>query len=269
MKLRRVPLVIISILLISFGLSAVYLLRPFETWMQLSLLPLARVFNNFGFGVGQVLRPAPDSKQLIADVRELEARLASISVDYVKLRSLEEENLSLRKLAGFLESSGYDHVGAQVIARSSDPRSATVLIDRGAADGLENGMAVIMEDGIFIGKITLLREHVSTVTLVSDKRSRIAVARAGSKALAGVLQGEGNGVASLRLIPQNAALQRDVLLVTASLEDKIPPNLPIAVVNQVEGRPTDPFKSASLQPLARLDQIHLVVVLRPIVLRPQ
>ncbi len=269
MFLRRASFLFISIVLIGLLLYAAQLLRPIEIGARWSLLPVARVFAGFGFSLSHLLAPTSETKKLAANVRELEARLSSISVDYVKLRSLEEENLALRKLAGFLESSGYDHVGARVIARSSDPRVATILIDRGAADGLENGMAVVMEDGVFVGKLTLLREHVSSVTLVADQRSRIAVSLAGSKSLAGMVQGVGSGVARLLLIPQSELLKRDSLLVTASLEDKIPPHLPVALVNQVEGQPTDSFKTASLQPLARVDQINLVVVLRPIVLRPR
>lgn len=260
--------ILVSLLLALFLLHVSGVLRPIESGARTILLPFARTFSHLSSSGTLFFARRESYKALEERVREFEARLASLAVDYVKLRSLEEENRSLRKLATFLESSGYDAFGARVIARSSDPRTATILIDRGASDGLENGMAVVMENGIFVGKIISLREHISTVMLIADRRSRVAVSIAGSQQLAGMVQGEGNGVARLLLVPQTEPLARNDVVVTASLEDKIPPLLPLAMVNRIDGKRTDPFKTASLQPLARVDRITLVAVLRPAALRP-
>jgi rod shape-determining protein MreC len=186
----------------------------------------------------------------------------------VKLRALEEENRSLRELASFLKESGYDRVGARVIARSTDPRTASILIDRGAKDGLELGQAVVADEGFFVGKIIALTDRVATVLLASDPESRVAAAKAGERKLIGLVQGEGNGVARLSLVPQTVELKRDDVIVTAGTEEKIPPNLVVALVNEPEGKETDPFKTASLEPVLQAGQLDLVVVLRPTALRP-
>lgn len=247
--------------------AAAGFIRPVQSVLHAALLPLARGFAVVGVesGGGET---EGDPAALRDRIRDLESRLTTFSVDYVKLRALEEENRSLRKVAAFLSESGYDHVGARVIARSTDAHTARVLIDRGSNDGLENGMAVIAEDGVFVGKIVSLSERVATVRLVSDEQSRLAASIAGSSGLSGLVKGEGNGVATLTLVPQTQPLERDTVVVTAGTEEKIPPNLAIALVNGVEGKPTDPFKTASLEPLARMDRLDLVVVLRPAALRP-
>ena len=144
-----------------------------------------------------------------------------------------------------------------------------MVIDRGARDGLQIGMAVIAGDGIFVGKISALEEDVSTILLVSDHASRIASARAGTHTLFGIVEGEGNGVARLTLVPQAQTLAQNDIIVTAGTEEKIPGDLAIGLVNDVQGQPTDPFKTATIEPLARPDTLGLVVVLRPAVLRPK
>jgi len=263
-----IPLIVLSLIVAIGLLHLVGVLRPVEQGVRWALIPVARVFGIVGSETGQRTAPAPDIDTLQNHVHELEARLASVSVDYVKLRALEEENSSLKELSSFLHSSGYDHVGARIIARSTDPQVASVLIDRGTVDGLETGMAVIVGDGVFVGKIISLTQNVSTVLLVSDHRSRVASARAGAKKLFGIVEGKGNGVANLTLVPQAETLNRDDIIVTAGTEDKIPGNLAIGLVNDIQGQPTDPFKTATIEPLARPDALSLVVVLRPGALRP-
>jgi rod shape-determining protein MreC len=252
---------------IFFRLIGVF--SPLEGLFRAALLPVARGVSAIGSAVGGAVRPNPDAPVLKARVAELEARLTSISVDYVRLRALEEENRSLQSLTGYLRQSGYDHVPARVIARSIDPRSATILIDRGSKDGVETGMAVIVGEGVFVGKVTALKERVSTVTLVSDEESRIAASLAGEHRLVGLIEGRGNHVARLTLVPQAEKLAVDDIIVTAGTEDKIPADLVIGSVNAIDGKPTDPFKSAALEPMVQSDSLNLVSVLLPTALRPE
>jgi rod shape-determining protein MreC len=244
------------------------LLQPVENGIRFALMPVARAFAAVGSATNQSGPNGETVQSLEQKNTELESRLSSISVDYVELRSLEEENRSLRKVANFLNDSGYDHVGARVIARTTDPQLASVLIDRGSADGLETGMAVVAEDGVFVGKVTSISERVATVTLTADPQSQVAASLAGVHQLIGLVQGEGNGVARLTLVPQSQPLKANDIIVTAGTEEKVPANLAIALVNQVDGKPTDPFKTATLEPLTRVDKLDLVIVLRPAALRP-
>ncbi|MBU1349081.1 rod shape-determining protein MreC [Patescibacteria group bacterium] len=264
----RIAIIVAAIVFGTAILRVAGALQPVEDLLRTVTLPIGRVFASLGTGVRDAVWTAPDVAHLEERNTELEARLTALAVDYVRLRSLEEENRSLRALTGFLDRSGYDSVPARIIARSADPRDATILIDRGSRDGVETGMAVVADEGVFVGKVTSLKERIATVTLVSDVRSRVAAASPGRGSLFGLVEGSGNRVARLTLVPQQVALASDDVVVTAGTEEKIPPNLLIGLVNDVEGKPTDPFKSASLEPLANIDRIDLVIVLRPEALRP-
>lgn len=266
---RRIPLIVtlIGAVLAVALLYAIGALRPIQDGLRYVLLPAARLLSVVGSGIGLDVYGS-DVGALRSQVKDYESRLAAISVDYVKLRSLEEENRLLRETSKFLSTSAYDHVGARIIARNIQGKSANILIDRGTDDGLEKGMAVIAGDGIFIGKLTSLGRNISTVTLLSDMESRVAASPLSSRHLFGLVQGMGNGVSKLTLVPQTEELKHDDVLVTAGTEEKVPANLALALVDEVEGKPTDPFKTASLVPLARVDQLSLVVVLRPAVLSP-
>jgi len=233
------------------------LFRPIGETARFVTLPIIRMVSGWSSSAAN----SGDSR-----VKELESRVASLSVDYVRLKALEEENRTLRAQARFLDRSGYDSVGARVIGRDVSGKRALLTIDRG---GEELGQAVITDQGVFIGKISQIFERVATVELVTDPRSRVAAALQADGQLAGIIEGRGNGAAALTYIPSSQSVVADQLVVTAGTEDKVQGNLPIGVVNTVEGKATDPFLSATIEPLVSLDRVVFVSVLRPTALRPR
>lgn len=267
---RRLPVsTLIAIFVFAFGILWIAGgLALIQRGVRTALLPVARLFSSVGAYVGERTSQGQTVSSLKEQVSSLEGRLASVSVDYVHLKALEEENKSLKNISGFLTENRYDHVSAQVIARHIDNHHAEIMIDRGLLDGLENGMAVIAEGGVFVGKIVSIREHIATVMLTTDEQSRLAASVSGANRLSGMVQGEGNGVAKMTLIPHSEAIEPNTVIVTAGTEEKIPPNLAIGLVDRVDGTPIDPFKTATLQPLVQTYRLDLVVVLRPAALRP-
>ncbi len=194
---------------------------------------------------------------------QCEARLQTRIVDAARMSALEQENRLLRAQASFLAESGYDHVGARVIGRRIDHVHARLLIDRGTNDALEEGQAVITESGLLVGKIIETGSRISTVELLTDIDSRIAVASAKDGQLIGVLEGRGNGATLLTYVPSSVDVLADDLLLTAGTEEKIPPRLAIGVVNSVTRTAKDPFYQASVDPTLRIERVSFVSVLRP------
>ena len=196
-------------------------------------------------------------------IEALQRQLATNVVDKTRMQALESENALLRSQAAFLTTSGFESVGARVISREVRSARALLLIDRGRVDRLEIGQPVIIGEGIFVGKISALQERTATVELVTDAHSRVAVSLLDQRHLIGVLEGRGNGVSILTYIPSTEKLARDQILVTAGTEDKVPPYLPVGIINAVDGKPTDPFLNATVDPLLPVDRILLVSVLLP------
>ena len=241
-------------------LSLAGLLRPVADLLRWTTLPVVRLSAQ----AAQALGRQTDGGKISAERgRQFEARLTRLAVDYVRLRTLEEENRSLRTQAHFLETSGYDNVGAQVISRQLDGGQARFIIDRGRKDRLEIGQAVVTNEGVFVGKVMVINERTAIVELLTDPEGRTAAMRIGTARLIGVIEGRGNGAAMLTYIPASEKISPEQLVVTAGTEEKVPANLPIGIINAVEGKPTDPFWNASIEPLVPLDRIAFVSILRP------
>ncbi len=247
------------ILVILVGL---FLLRaPLGRLAQRVFLPVITRFSGWAERIDHAGRSValPNDGSL----ERCEERLQTRIVDAGRLSALEQENRLLRAQASFLTESGYDHVGARVIGRRIDQIHARLLIDRGTNDALEEGQAVITENGLLVGKIVETGSRVSTVELLTDADSRIAVASAKDGQLIGVLEGRGNGATLLTYIPSSVDVAADDLLLTAGTEEKIPPRLAIGVVNSVTRTSKDPFYQASVDPTVRIERLSFVSVLRP------
>lgn len=253
---------IIKGLVILACIGALFVLRGLITDLaQRFFLPVVIRFSGWANRIDHAGRSVALPNE--GSIERCEERLQSRIVDAARLSALEQENRLLRAQASFLADSGYDHVGARVIGRRIDHIHARLLIDRGTNDAIEEGQAVIAENGLLVGRIVEANSRVSTVELLTDVDSRIAVASAKDGQLIGVLEGRGNGAALLTYIPSSVDVIADDLLLTAGAEEKIPPRLPIGIVNAITRTSKDPFYQASVDPAIRIERLSFVSVLRP------
>lgn len=266
MRLPRIFIFIGAIVVLAI-LSLSGLLHPLGDLGRRVTLPIIQKLSAIPRSVASF---AEGSDQTSRDVRiqNLQRQLAAVVIEKGKMDALQEENQQLRAQAKFLTTSGFASVGARVISRDVRANRALLFIDRGRRDHVEVGQPVVVGEGIFIGKVSALEERVSTIELLTDPNSRVAVSPLDQKRLVGVLEGRGNGATVLTYIPSSEHLTRDQILVTAGTEDKVPQNLPLGIINAVEGKTTDPFLNAAVDPLVSLDRVLLVSVLQPEALRP-
>ncbi len=234
---------------------------PATHLLQQALLPLISHFSYWAERINEGGRAiaVPDE----ASLQACESRLQNRIVDSARLSALEQENQLLRAQASFLNEAGYDHVGAEVIARRIEPIHARLLINRGTNDAIETGDVVVAERGLVIGRIVEAQSRLSTVELLTDIDSRLAIASAKDGQLIGVLEGRGNGATVLTYIPSSVDVAADDLLLTAGTEEKIPPRLAVGVINTITRNSKDPFYEASVDSVVRIERLSFVSVLRP------
>ena len=198
-----------------------------------------------------------------AEIQRLHEQVAALAVDGAHVTALEAENTLLRQQAHVALQSGFTSLGAQVVSRSMTPDRAAIVIDRGQQDQIEVGEAVLAGDGYFVGKISAIGFRTATVELLTDPHSRVAATLSGETRALGVVEGRGNGAARMTYIPASQAIKKDQIITTSGTEEKIPGHLPLGLVNAIEGKNTDPFVSAILEPLMPLEQLTFVTVLQP------
>jgi len=179
-----------------------------------------------------------------------------------QMQSLMEENRRLRALLDATTGRDFEYRFAEMVQVNLDPFSHQVIIDRGSADGVFTGQAVLDGSGV-MGQVGDVRLHMSDVLLISDPDHALPVqlARTGLRTVA-----FGTGETTTLLLP-NVPLQADVrpgdLLVTSGLGDRFPPGFPVAEIESVDRDNGETFAEVRARPLAALDRGREVLLVIP------
>jgi rod shape-determining protein MreC len=180
--------------------------------------------------------------------------------DLLTLEALRSENDRLRALLGAKERVPTEGVLAEILYAGRDPFVRKVIVDRGDAQGVKLGQAVIDADGV-VGQVTRVYPLLSEVTLLTHKDHSIPV-QIVRNGMRGVAYGSGDGsTLDLRHMATNAEVQEGDLLVTSGLDSIYPPGLPVATVRSVERTAGFAFARIRATPAAGIDRHRQVLVL--------
>ncbi|RVT52669.1 rod shape-determining protein MreC [Rubrivivax albus] len=239
---------------------------PLRTAVATALLPLQRALMvpvELMRGGGGYLQGLQQAQAEAAEARRAQALL---SQQAARADELARENQALRELLALAPARVPRQRAAEVLFESPDPYSRKLVIDRGQAQGLRPGSAVISPDGV-LGQVTRLYPLSAEVTLLSDRDAAIPVLnlRTGQRAAAfGGVRGEGDATMELRFVAANVDIAEGDRLQTSGLDGIYPSGLAVATVRRVERRAEGGFARVLLAPAAPGDGVRHVLVIDPL-----
>lgn len=207
---------------------------------------------------GGFLRNFWRTPELEKEIFALKSRVSELDFKLAENSALTAENASLKELLGFKEKNNYNLVTARVVGSDPDATIRAVIIDRGSEDGITRGDAVIVGNGVFVGKVERVSAGRSTVLLPTDPRSAVSVMLSDRPEADGVAQGEKGLVILMTLIPQHAQVAEGDKVVTTGRENMVPRGLLLGAIESVTRVPSEPFMSATIVPA--LDPLTLTAV---------
>lgn len=193
---------------------------------------------------------------------ELKGRLDLLSLENGQLRELAGQALRLQALLAFPGEPRWRMSGARVVAHEIGPSGAldSILIDKGAQVGAKLDAPVISPTGA-VGRILRVSPHWSTVLLLTDPNSRLAVMGRDSRTT-GILSGQGpREPLSVLYVPVNAPIEPGEVLITSGMAGLFPKGIPVARVTKVERSDISLFKNVLAEPLVDFRTVEEVLVL--------
>jgi rod shape-determining protein MreC len=198
----------------------------------------------------------------IGTLRTENARLtdevARLRQENAKLRESAQDADHLRRLLGFKEPT-YRTVAARVIGRDPSHWFNTLLVDRGAVDGVHRNDAAVTSDGL-VGHVIETSGSWARVLLVLDPRSAVGVL-VGRSRDAGVAEGQGQVVLHVKYLSRDADVHPGDAVITAGLGEIYPRGLPVGQVIGVSRSEGDLFQEALVRPSADLNHIEEMLLL--------
>ena len=176
----------------------------------------------------------------------------------LRFELLELENQRLRELLDMSRRVEVKSIAADILYNAPDPFARKVILDRGAQQGVEAGLAVVDAKGV-VGQVTRVHPVQSEVTLLTNRNQSIPVSvlRNGVR---GVLFGSGQGGLEMRFVLADADVREGDQLVTSGLDGVFVPGLPVAKVVGVD-RASDAFARIECEPLAAIETSVQVLVI--------
>jgi len=199
-----------------------------------------------------------DRSRLRQENLELTARVRLANLQLQRFAVLEEENRRLREMRANTAGIADKVLVASILNVDLDPFRHRVLLDKGTADGVFKGQAVLDGDGIF-GQVSKVTARTAEVILISDAEHAIPVQsnRSGVRTIA-VGTGDENKL-SLPFVTVESDLQEGDLLLSTGMGGVFPPGYPVAQVSRVK-RAGSTFALVEARPTARLDQAREVLL---------
>ncbi len=148
---------------------------------------------------------------------------------------------------------------AAILNVDLDPFRHRVLLDKGAADGVFKGQAVLDAEGIF-GQVAQVHARTAEVILISDAEHAIPV-QSNRSGLRTIAVGTGDsGRLSLPFVTVESDLKVGDLLMSTGIGGVFPRGYPVAEVIRVERSPAATFAVVEARPTARLDRNREVLL---------
>lgn len=193
---------------------------------------------------------------------QLSSEVLVLSGKLQKMNALKTENTRLRELLGAAQKIEHKLVLADVIAVSPGTVYHYVIINKGSAEGVQIGQALIDQDGLF-GQVIEVGTHTSRVLLISDQQHGVPV-EVNRNGLRGMI--EGTNDYSVLIMP-NVAVTSDIvegdLLVTSGLGGIFPKGYPVARITRIFHPEGTGYLSIRAEPLAHLNfSRHLLLLFR-------
>ncbi len=202
--------------------------------------------------------------RLARENADLKARVLDLSAQNKSLLTAQAENARLRQLLGFEQRTPRPLLAAQVVALKPNPRSDTLTLNRGSAQGVHPQSVVLTPNGVLVGQVLDVSARACDVLLLTDGGSSVGalVHNHTPRGPLGLCQGDGQGHLRVTYLRSDTLLHIGDAVTTSGLGGVFPKSLPIGAVASVFVDKTRSLQTAILRPAADYDHLEEVFLIQ-------
>ena len=225
------------------------------------IAPIRSALTGASSGAAAALTDAQRFNEVRAENEALRAEVAQLRSAAAGVQATRRENEDLRAALNYQrKNTEFNLLTARVAGRDSVDVLDTLTIDRGAADGVRVGMAVIA-NGSLAGRVRGVTTTSADILPIHSSQSAVNAIAQGEDGVAdGIVEGDDSGGLLLTRIEPDAPLAIGDLVVTSGLGGGFPRGLPIGHVISVFTSPENIFREAAVEPLVRAARVDVVQI---------
>jgi rod shape-determining protein MreC len=198
---------------------------------------------------------------------ELQKQVDDLTVANANLQSLQAENDKLRQYLNFFSQTKANYVLAKVISQENfldaGKSGQDIVIDKGRKDNLYNGLVVVNESGVVVGKVLEAGDNSSKICLLTNANCKVAVSILNENRTIGVTAGDLGLTVKLNFVGQTEKINVGDTVVTSGLEKDVPAGLVVGHISQINNNQNDVWQNINIEPVVNFDNLRIVSVARP------
>lgn len=193
------------------------------------------------------------------EYKRLNEEVGTLKTRLVGLEEVIRENTRYQKLLEFKRTLIYASVAANVVGREPNNWNSSMIIDKGAQDGVKEGASVVNAWGV-VGKVVEVGPTASKVMLLTDPQFSVAALTQSSRE-SGLVGGSLQGLCRLRYLNPQAPIEIGEKVITSQLSTSFPENLLIGEITSLDQDPEGNYAEAVVKPSVNLSQLEEVLVI--------
>ncbi len=200
----------------------------------------------------------------------LKVKVAKLEAQVIELEELRQESVRLKELLDYAETFERKGMLAKVTANDTRAEFKSIIIDRGAEDGVKPLMPVVGPKGV-IGRVGEVFSGSSRVLLITDPNSAIDVLVQRSRAR-GLLVGfakntelrPSNYLTRMEYLRRISDVKDGDVVITSGFDGVFPPGMPVGTVEDLEKSRYGVFLEATVVPFENMAELEEVMVMMPL-----
>ena len=177
-----------------------------------------------------------------------------------RYEELELENIRLKKFVNFTGLVPDTYIAAQIVARDPSPWFKTMMIDKGAKDGLLKGSPVLVSEGI-VGQLLEVADNYSKVLLITDRNSAVDALVQNSR-VRGIVKGNNENNCFFVYALRKDEVKEGETIVSSGLDQVFPKGLKIGRILKVTKVHSQLFQDISIETSVDFDKLEEVLVFK-------
>jgi len=191
---------------------------------------------------------------------KLRKRIQQLEIERNQLLEAEATNQRLQQLLEFRSRLPSGSVTASVIADSASSWFKSCLLDKGSADGVRKGMAVVTPLGV-VGQVIAVTGRTAKVLLLTDANSGVDVLVQRTRAR-GIVSGSLDNGTTLKYVKRSEDIQEGDRLVTSGLDGIFPKGIMVGTAIKVRKQTLGLFQYIEIMPAVSLTRTEEVLIVR-------
>lgn len=234
---------------------------PLQSLGQAIFTPVQHVGSALGYSLGSFTDIFEGIDRLKEESRELQKKNLELLSKNAELEQLGAENAELRRNLELLPKGERQFIAASVIAKDPSGLQNFITLDKGSDDGLREGMAVVVETGVLVGKVANVFKNSATVTLITNQENVVNV-ETSKTAIRGVAKGEHGINITLDMVEQGKELHDGDTVVTSGLGGVYPRGLLLGTLSNIRFSEDKLFQRATISSPVRMSNLRFVFLIR-------